>query len=285
MKTHPAPIAPCLGLLFALAGCGQEPKKPSLVLHDVRATAQVVVFRARQGESKPIEPRDFRARVTKALGKARNVRLEEGAEGPSARLRVEAMLEVDVDAREGRAAVAMRTDRTDLPLTVTVVRQGRVRDERDESLLDQAVASATRALDGQARLLTADDRAVVAAIDDAEDDVRILAARLAAARRVKGAGAHVARMLASPRQEVRDAAIGALVELRDPTAVRPLIESARTDDPEAQLRIVEALAAIGGEEAAQYLELLASGSEEQNIRDAAERARERLAKRGHSPTP
>jgi len=266
-----------IGLFVAAVACGGR-EAPRVLLHEIRATAQIVVFRDRQGEAKPVPSKDFRARVAKALGKTKHLSLEEGAEPPSARLRVEAMLEIDLDAKEGRAAVAMRTDRTDVPLTVTVVRQGTVRGADDEALLDAAVASAARGLDAQAGLALADDRAVLAAIGRGEDDLRILAARLAASRKVKGAGAHIARLLDNPRQEVRDAAMGALVELRDPSAVRPLIESARSDDPAAQLRVVEALAAIGGEEAAQYLELLASGSEEEDIREAASRARERLAR-------
>lgn len=279
MRRGTAVLALALGSWAGAGGCGAG-DEPRVLLHDVRATAQIVVFRDRQGEAKPVPGKDFRARVARALARAKNLRIEEGAEAPSARLRVEAMLEIDLDAKEGRAAVAMRTDRTDVPLAVTVVRQGAVRGATDERLLDAAVASAARGLDAQARLVLADDRAIVAAIDAGEDDLRILAARLAASRKVKGAGAHVARLLASPRQEVRDAAIGALVELRDPSAVRPLIESGRSDDPEAQLRIVEALAAIGGDEATQYLELLASGSEEADIREAASRARERIARRG-----
>lgn len=271
-----------IGLLAAAAvlwSCGGH-ERPRVIVHDVRASAQVVLFRDRQGESKPVPTREFKEQILKLLGKARNLRVEAGAEPPSVRLRVEAMLELDLDAKEGRAAVAMRTDRSATPLSVTVVRQGTVRGPDDRALLDAAVASAARALDAQARLVVADAHDVLAAMAGEHDDERILAARLAAERKLPGAGAHIAKLLGSPRQEVRDAAVGALVELRDPSAVRPLIESARSDDPEAQLRVVEALAAIGGEEAAQYLELLASGSEEPDIREAASRARQRLAGRG-----
>ena len=272
-------MTPLTWALLLCAACGGR-SSARVVLHDVQATAQVVVFRNRQGEAKPVVSKDFKQAVMKALARARHLAVEPGAEPPSSRLRVEAMLEIDLDAREGRAAVAMRTDRGAVPLTVTVVEHGPTRDADDRTLLGAALASATRALDAQAELVLADDAGVLRAIDGGDDDVRILAARLAAARRVRGAGAHIAKLLRSPRQEVRDAAIGSLIELRDPSAVRPLIESAASDDPEAQLRVVEALSAIGGDEAAQYLELLASGSEEPDIREAASRARARLARTG-----
>lgn len=270
MRRVAAPLA-----LLACLACSDS-ALPRVVLHDVRSSAQIVVFRDRRGDAQEVPTRDIQARVRRALAKARHLSIEPGAEAPSSRLRVEALFEIDLDAKEGRAAVAMRTDRGPAPLTVTVIEQGPVRDATDRALLDAALSSAARALDGQARLVLASDRELLAAIDAGENDERILAARLAAARRVRGAGPRISRLLHHPRQEVRDAAVGALIELGDPSTVRSLIESAPSDDPGAQLRIVEALASIGGPEATQYLELLASGSDEPDIREAAARARARV---------
>ncbi|MBI2891975.1 MAG: HEAT repeat domain-containing protein [Deltaproteobacteria bacterium] len=248
----------------------------SVAVHDIRPEAQVVVFRDRQGEAEKVDARILRNKVIRAMAKARHLVYSPGAEPPSSRLRVEAILEVDADVREGRAVVAMRTERDELPLSVTVAAQGTVSSPADRALLDRAILDAVHALDGQAKLRAATDADLLRALAARDDDVKITAARLLALRRTRGAGAKITKLLSSPRSQVRDAAIGALIELKDQSAVRPLIESARSDDPDAQLRIVEALGAIGGTESAAYLELLASGTDEPQLREAAARARARI---------
>jgi HEAT repeat protein len=267
--------AATIALALGLAGCG-DPARGKVVIHEVRPEGQVVVFSDRQGVAERMDAKVLRQKILGSMARARHLLYAEGAEPPSSRLRVEAILEIDTDSEEGRAVVAMRTERDEMPLAVSVALQGKVRTADDRQLLDRALDAAARALDAQAKLRTESDAVLLRELEHGVDDVKITAARLLAARRSPGSGAAITKLLASPRSEVRDAAIGALIELRDPSAVRALIESARSDDPDAQLRIVEALGAIGGEEAAAYLEMLASGSDEPDLRRAAARARERI---------
>jgi HEAT repeat protein len=87
-------------------------------------------------------------------------------------------------------------------------------------------------------------------------------------------------LLASPDPSIRDGAIGTLAELRDPRAVKPLTELARFGDHDMMRRIIDAIAAIGGEEARAYLQFVADGHDHPVIRDLARQALERLDRRG-----
>src|SRR5262249_11703785 len=83
-------------------------------------------------------------------------------------------------------------------------------------------------------------------------------------------------LLKSDDELVRDGAIGALVALRDRRAVRPLIDRASFNDLDLMRRIIDAVGALGGDEARSYLELLATGHDVPIIRELAQKALDRL---------
>ncbi len=79
-------------------------------------------------------------------------------------------------------------------------------------------------------------------------------------------------------QRVR-AAIGALAEMREERAVRPLIEATRGRESVFIREVVFALAQIGGEEAMAYVFTVAQGHDDPAVRDAAQRALGELEER------
>lgn len=85
------------------------------------------------------------------------------------------------------------------------------------------------------------------------------------------------------RKGLRDAAIGALVEIGDPSAVRPLLDSVPFRDYTEMGKVLEAVAALGGDEARRYLQFVKSSHPEPAIRDEAAAALTHLE--SHSKPP
>ncbi len=91
------------------------------------------------------------------------------------------------------------------------------------------------------------------------------------------------KLLKSEDHDTRDRAIGALQEIGDKRAVRPLTEVARFRDLSDLPKVLDALAAIGGDEARSYLEFVASGHDSVEIRDLAKQALTHLERRQNPP--
>jgi len=87
------------------------------------------------------------------------------------------------------------------------------------------------------------------------------------------------RLLRSDDAAMRDRAIGALAAIRDRRAVKPLTEVARFRDVSDLPKVLDAVAAIGGDEARSYLEFVASGHEDLEIREIAKQALGHLEQR------
>ena len=81
----------------------------------------------------------------------------------------------------------------------------------------------------------------------------------------------IERLRALDLGQIRQA-MGALAELREQRAVKPLIELTRGKDPVFVREILFALAQIGGDEAMAYLYTVAQGHDEPALREAAQRA-------------
>ncbi|HVV86707.1 MAG TPA: hypothetical protein VHE35_26800 [Kofleriaceae bacterium] len=81
--------------------------------------------------------------------------------------------------------------------------------------------------------------------------------------------------------DVRDAAIDALVATHDPHAVAPLTAITDVDDEAALIRIIAAVARLGGDDARDYLQVMTSHHD----RAVAFAARKALAALGPAPAP
>lgn len=87
------------------------------------------------------------------------------------------------------------------------------------------------------------------------------------------------RLLDDPEEITRDAALGALVELRAREAVPVLGRKRELRDRREMRKILDAMAAIGGDEAADYLSFVSVSHDDEEIRSMATKARARLGRR------
>ena len=143
-------------------------------------------------------------------------------------------------------------------------------------LLERALADLDHGLRTAAGLLGAGEERLILALDSAEPDEQILAARLLSERRARAAVPALGRMLEDPRPDVAEAAAGAMAAIGAPEAVPLLIRAIRRGDLRSEVRAIEAMAAIGGAEAEAYLEMTAVGHEVPEVRRLSEAALRRL---------
>jgi HEAT repeat protein len=127
----------------------------------------------------------------------------------------------------------------------------------------------------------ADQQTLVSTIRrrEGDNDVRGVAITLCGLRRHKDAFPALLEALRDPEAEIRDKAIGALIELGDRRAVKALASSAAFSDTFELGKILEAVAALGGDEARSYLGFVASGHQDPRIREEAKVALGHLEQR------
>jgi hypothetical protein len=141
-------------------------------------------------------------------------------------------------------------------------------------IIGKAVDEAVLSLKARESIRAGDEAVVVAALDSAEEDVRKEALRAVGERHLGGALPRLVELLKNP--ERRDEAVGGLVALGDPRAVKPLIDVIEFKDLREMAKIVDAVGQIGGEEARSYLDFVASGHEVPEVRALARAALDRL---------
>ena len=86
-------------------------------------------------------------------------------------------------------------------------------------------------------------------------------------------------LLENPNESVRDAALGALIQIGDRRAVSALTKSRSLHDRREMRKIIEAIATLGGDEALDYLSFVAASHDEEEIRALAAAAKQRLERR------
>jgi len=119
---------------------------------------------------------------------------------------------------------------------------------------------------------------IAAALKSAEGDVRVEALRIVAARSLRNEIPTVLRLLSDEDENVRDAALGTLVALHERGAVKALAESRQMRDAREMRKILDAIATLGGREAQEYLSFVAETHDDEEIRDMAKAAIDRLAR-------
>ena len=144
---------------------------------------------------------------------------------------------------------------------------------------ERALEGTLETLIAEERLRSGDPAEIGAALGSPDPELKAMAIRYAGARRSRGLVGRLAGFLRDPDTDVRDAAIGALVEIGDPSAVKPLTEAIEFKDLDSMRRILDALAALGGDDAQSYLELVSSGHEDPRIRALAAAALERMQRK------
>lgn len=127
------------------------------------------------------------------------------------------------------------------------------------------------------------DDALVKKLSDSEEPVRKATVELLARRHHPAALPPLLERLKTDDLGVLRHTIGQLVELKDPKAVPAIIDTSRAKNPVVQREIVFAIAAIGGDEAEAYLDVVASGHDDPLVRSSAEKALAELKARKPAP--
>jgi HEAT repeat len=115
-------------------------------------------------------------------------------------------------------------------------------------------------------------------------ELQIEAIRVVGERKLSAEAPTLLRLLDHPEESVRDAALGALVELKDRRAVGALASQRSMRDKREMRKILDAIAVLGGDEASEYLSFVADGHDDPEIREIAAAARARM-KRGKDARP
>ena len=153
-------------------------------------------------------------------------------------------------------------------------------------MVQQAVIEAAHELASKEELRQGEDAAVLAGLDADDPDVALWCLELVADRKLRGGFDRALALLKHKDAGVRAAALRALVALKDPRAVGPLAKMANFSNPEELRMVVEAVSAIGGDEAAEFLEYVATGHSDADLRNRAREGLERLGRHpGQPPEP
>ncbi len=147
-------------------------------------------------------------------------------------------------------------------------------------LAESAVVSLAESLVARERLRRAPHAELLSALSVAlkEPSMRIWGLQLAADRRLREAVPAAIASLTMGDEALEAAAISTLVALGDPQAVPALVNGVDFNDYEELRVTMEAISAIGGEDAIEFLEFVASGHSDAELRERAKESLGRLRK-------
>jgi hypothetical protein len=191
-------------------------------------------------------------------------------------------------ARVG-VAVALRLtwigDDEELPLSSKVLMQKPIGKAQVAAVahdtLVETVREAVHGMCAKAAIRGGDDSLAIAALDEKDPELVIYALGVVGDRKLVAAYDKIVALLHAEDEEERDAAIGTLVALGDERGVHALSELAEFKDLDLMRRVIDAIGAIGGDEAHDYLQLVASGHDVPAIQALAKEALDRLERRQH----
>ncbi len=279
MSRFPAGTCCALAALLALA-CGSENEASEK--RAPRASRDVELERTdlsvTGGLDAGVDSAGFRRAVHEAIGDS----LAMPAPYGTGRLSVVGLLEPAAGgAGQGEIVVEarLRADGLEAPVTAAVAAEGSASNPSEaRELVEKTLRDLSRAVREMLALLGGGTRDRIRGLDSPEPDLQILAARLLADERAKEAVPALGEMAADPRPHVAEAAAEALARIGEESAVPLLIGSIRRGDLRSEVRAVEALGRIGGEEAEAYLEMVAGGHQVEEVRRIARDALQRRRK-------
>jgi hypothetical protein len=144
--------------------------------------------------------------------------------------------------------------------------------------VEKAVGLALDDLLFQLRLATGPEDAIVRALSEKDLERLSSAIDIAAVRRAKGAVPALVALLRSKEEEISDRAIGALGAIGDRRAVKPLTRLVEFKDTTRLAKVLDVIGSLGGDEAQNFLEFVASGHDDADIRNMAREALDRMQK-------
>ncbi|HET6281257.1 MAG TPA: HEAT repeat domain-containing protein [Polyangia bacterium] len=226
-----------------------------------------------------------------------------GSSGPVVRVRGEFAIDGAVVGSKAaaRAVVRMRLDTrpSDVPGAIEEDLQGQgeqtyVIPSHDSHGEDKALAAqrelysnlvirlARDLVDGLAaprKLREAAPEVVHAALAADGGELRAEAIRVAGQRQLRQEIPQLLVLLNDPDEATRDAALGALIAMKERRAVTELTKSRSLRDRREMRKILEAVSLLGGQEALDYLSFVAATHDEEEIRTEAAAAKARLERR------
>jgi len=167
-------------------------------------------------------------------------------------------------------------DKVLLKRTMTKKQRSMDVSEHVASQIADAVSLAAMGLIKKAELLEADRDRLLILMGGLDDDVVMWALAVAGDRKITSLFDTVVGLLKSKSQSVREAAVGCLIELGDPRAVAHMTKLAKFRDHRMLTIVIDASASLGGQEAEEFLDFLASGHGNATIRKQAKQARKRM---------
>jgi len=290
-----AAVVTAVGGLGLAPGCHKkEPPKPVLVL----APPEVVDVSPHSDGPALLTPADLTALTTglieqiEAAGLAKRAKAEtlssDSPEIPTLRVRVAVGCEHVTGDRGAldRAAVEIKLDERPGAEPGTLHAQllaTGVREQAGAAPAGSRCAELVRRTAGDRlarflaawRLRAAPPAAVAEALA-ADGGARLEAVRLVGERRLGDLIPKLLPLLHDEDEEVRDAALGAVLLLRDRRAVSALTRGRDLQDRRELRKVVDAVAVLGGQEAEEFLSFVAATHEDPEIRRMAAQGLDRL---------
>lgn len=146
-------------------------------------------------------------------------------------------------------------------------------------LASRMVGDLTASYLARQRVWKANASEVRAALSVDAGELRMEAIRAIGERRLTSEVPALLKLLSSDEEAVRDAALGALVEMRERRAVGELAKQRSMRDRREMRKILDAIATLGGTEASEYLAFVADTHEDEEIKGMAKQALERLKRK------
>ena len=279
----PPPPVPTLGSVTVQDLTPDEARPPGVQLDEAALTAEARATLARAGVFK-IAATDAGAPVL-------------------ARVRIEVGLEDVVAGDKGAARAALRLRIDTRPSEVAERRYNEDVQAGAESqyqltagkppergpmyvkLVNRLLADVLNDYLTRQKLYAGDPKTLQGALQADGGDLMIEAIRAAGERKLTSEVPRLLKLLEHPDESVRDAALGALVEMRERKAVSVLAEQRSMRDKREMRKILDAIAVLGGPEAADYLGFVADGHEDPEIREMAAEAKKRLSRRTDEKGP
>jgi hypothetical protein len=245
-----------------------------------------------------LDSKRLEARVRSALDAAglfRVPKTDAGSPVVLARVRIEMMLEdvvvgdkgaaratlhVRIDTRPSEIADRRWNDDVQAGSEMQYARSAKVdRNALFEKLVNRTIDDLMAGYIARQKLWSGDAAFVRAAMTRDAGELRIEAIRAAGERKLTSEVPVLLALLDDPDESIRDAALGALVELREKRTVSVLASQRSMRDKREMRKILDAMALLGGAEAAEYLAFVADGHDDPEIRQMASEARRRLLRR------
>jgi hypothetical protein len=152
-----------------------------------------------------------------------------------------------------------------------------------QRLVERTAADLLGGFLARVKLATATPAQVHAAIVGDGGSLRSEAIQVSGARGLRDEIPTLLTLLHNDDESIRDAALGALIALRERRAVTELTRSRSLRDRHEMRKILEAIAILGGDEANDYLSFVAQSHDDEEIRKLAADAKGRLDRRAKAP--